>query len=167
MIIQGTKVQKFIGYFNRDPRNFYQYLLAAKKGSHHGRSLRRTGEIPFTTSTHNAVGGGGGGGGRAAGGGGGAPPPPAPARAPAPPPPPPGGPPTKPPPPPPAPRGGGGPPPPPPPPFTGRNLKTSPPVRSAHLPRPQNRLSDRSRTCRRSGWQGSGGSSRYTAGSHR
>ena len=57
MIIQGTKVQKFIGYFNRDPRNFYQYLLAAKKGSHHGRSLRRTGEIPFTTSTHNAVGG--------------------------------------------------------------------------------------------------------------
>ena len=55
MIIQGTKVQKFIGYFNRDPRNFYQYLLAAKKGSHHGRSLRRTGEIPFTTSTHNAV----------------------------------------------------------------------------------------------------------------
>lgn len=31
MIIQGTKVQKFIGYFNRDPRNFYQYLLAAKR----------------------------------------------------------------------------------------------------------------------------------------
>ena len=163
MIIQGTKVQKFIGYFNRDPRNFYQYLLAAKKGSHHGRSLRRTGEIPFTTSTHNAVGGGGEKN---------TPPhktthnkkkkkkkknkktknqkkkkkynfpPPTmrwgrclSAR--------------------------------PPPPFTGRNLKTSPPVRSAHLPRPQNRLSDRSRTCRRSGWQGSGGSSRYTAGSHR
>ena len=165
MIIQGTKVQKFIGYFNRDPRNFYQYLLAAKKGSHHGRSLRRTGEIPFTTSTHNAVGGPVRG----------APPPRTrPAHK------------TKPP------RPGAGPPPgprlgrpshtqftpstnpaggppsgPPPPPFTGRNLKTSPPVRSAHLPRPQNRLSDRSRTCRRSGWQGSGGSSRYTAGSHR
>lgn len=47
MIIQGTKVQKFIGYFNRNPRNFYQYLPAAKKGSPHSRTPRKTDTPPL------------------------------------------------------------------------------------------------------------------------